>query len=626
MGGMKLSQKQKMTLFITVLCLGFLSLGFYSANRLSTLTTQYENSGDIAQGTTNIFATEAFLLSLSAGKQNVDAGQVPSILKQLDVLQKESTRDVRFLTSVSLTSEAQSLASAFAAFDAALKSWLAAKQELGFDVNDGKLGVLKSLESTIEAKINETGMVTINSDFQAMIKANQNYRLQPNDNTLKLFNRAMGSFVNMSQSYSMLDLYQKEVDQFKTTFIQVSELSQTLKQRESELAAVESHAKQSIDDIAHKLKVMSSEYQASANSGASKTLWSVLTACALLAMLTMAIFASLGVTLNRSIAQIRGILQRVSDGDLSQRLPITTNLNDEFNQLALAINTSCEHLGVLVRRVQQSSLALSGDAEKLNFGLDRLVDGQMTVIGQTELLSSATEQVRVTTEEVSNSLEFVSDSTKQSTQAAMDGAAVIRLAINSIEEVGAILTSATGHIQQLEQASNQVDSVLDIINGIAEQTNLLALNAAIEAARAGEQGRGFAVVADEVRNLAVRTVTAVSEISGTIETMKKESSEVIQYIGQSELSMKLGQQRGHEAMSALDKINQKAAEAAQQTNMIFDSIKELARTSQLMAMSMSEISTGMHALEDNNEKLRESSREVDLRSSGLSADCQRFTV
>jgi methyl-accepting chemotaxis protein len=626
MEGLKLSQKQKITMFIVILCLGFLSLGFYSAGRLATLTSQYENSGNIAQGTTNIFATQAFLLSLSSGKQDIDSAQVPSVLKRLDELRVQDSRDAAFLNSLSLSTESQSLLNSFSAFEASLKSWLEAKQDLGFNVDEGKLGLLKTLESNIEAKINETGMVTINSDFQAMIKANQNYLLQPNENTLKLFNRAMFTFVNMSKSYSMLDLYQKEVDQFKATFMQVSELSQTLKQRDSELTSVENRAKQSIDSVANKLKKMSSEYQTSANRGASKTLWSVLIACALLALLTIAIFVSLGVTLNRSIAQTRGILQSLSDGDLSKRLTISANPNDEFNQLAVTINKSCEHLGLLVKRVQQNSQALSGDAEKLNLGLDRLVDSQMAVINQTELLASATEEVSVTTQEVSNSLEFVSETTKQSTQAAVDGAAVIRLAINSIEEVGAILMSATSHIQQLEQASNKVDSVLDIINGIAEQTNLLALNAAIEAARAGEQGRGFAVVADEVRNLAVRTVTAVSEISGTIETMKKESSEVIQYIGQSEQSMKLGQQRGQEAMEALDKINQKAEEAAHQTNTIFDSIKELARTSQSMATSMIEISNAMRSLEDNNEKLRESSTEVDQRSTGLSSDCQRFTV
>jgi methyl-accepting chemotaxis protein len=188
------------------------------------------------------------------------------------------------------------------------------------------------------------------------------------------------------------------------------------------------------------------------------------------------------------------------------------------------------------------------------------------------------------------------------------------------------LTSAAGHIKQLEEASSKVDSVMDIINGIAEQTNLLALNAAIEAARAGEQGRGFAVVADEVRSLAVRTVDAVSEISGTIDTMKKESAEVIQYIGQSESSMNTGRERGHEAMEALKLITEKADEASHQTEVIFTSIKELATTSQSMADNMTQISSAMKELEENNEHLRSISGVVEQRSDSLNKDCQKFTI
>ncbi|WP_165310855.1 methyl-accepting chemotaxis protein [Vibrio ziniensis] len=623
---LKLSQKQKITLFIVILCIGFVSLGLYTASSLGGMGSQYKQSSKITSGALAMHSTQADLLSLASEKESLTADQVSQATDKLNSLMDNVQIDIQFLQQLNLNDESQQLQQVTSQFEQSLLPWMELKSELGFNVEEGKLGELKTLATTIEKKISETGMVTINSDFQAMVKAQQNYLLQPNEQNLKLFNRAMASFVNMSKSYSMLDLYAKEVEKFKETFLRVSELSQLVNEQQSQLIISESQAKSLIETLSKQIESISETYQMQAEQVGTQTQWSVLVACAVLAVITISIFIMLSVSLTRSLTQTKAVMERLSQGDLSQRMPISNNPNDEFNQLALAINQSCEHLGELVKAVQRRSEALSGDAAQLNSGVDDLVNGQSDVLGQTQLLASATEEVSVTTQEVSNSLAFVSDVSKSSTEAAENGSKIIAAAIGSLEDVGKILSSATDNIQQLEEASTKVDSVMDIINSIAEQTNLLALNAAIEAARAGEQGRGFAVVADEVRSLAVRTVSAVTEISSTIETMKKESAEVIQKFGQSGQTMLVGQQRGHEAMKALTQITDKAGEAAHQTEIIVSSIKELATTSQSMADSMTQISVAMKELEGNNEQLRSISRVVDQRSSELNSDCQRFSI
>ncbi|MFV0450497.1 MAG: methyl-accepting chemotaxis protein [Vibrio sp.] len=623
---LKLSQKQKITLFIIVLCIGFVSLGLYTALSLSGMGAQYKQSSKITSGALAMHSTQGELLSLAAEKEGLTSNQVSQATEKLNHLMEMVQADIQFLQQLNFNDESLQLQQVTSQFEQSLLPWMALKSELGFNVEEGKLGELKTLATTIETKIVETGMVTINSDFQAMVKAQQTYLLQPSEQNLKLFNRAMASFVNMSKSYSMLDLYEKEVAKFKETFLRVSELSQLVNDQQAQLATSEAQAKDLIEHLSKQIESISEAYQTQAEQVGTQTQWSVLVACAVLAVITISIFIMLSISLTRSLTQTKSVMDRLSEGDLSQRMPISNNPNDEFNQLAIAINQSCEHLGELVKAVQQRSEALSGDAAQLNAGVDELVNGQSDVLGQTQLLASATEEVSVTTQEVSNSLTFVSDVSQSSTDAAENGSKIIAAAIGSLEDVGRILSSATGNIQKLEEASAKVDSVMAIINSIAEQTNLLALNAAIEAARAGEQGRGFAVVADEVRSLAVRTVSAVSEISSTIETMKKESAEVIQKFSQSEQSMLVGQERGHEAMEALTQITDKAGEAAHQTEIIVSSIKELATTSQSMADSMTQISLAMKELEGNNEQLRSISRVVDQRSSELNSDCQRFSI
>ncbi|EGR4483365.1 methyl-accepting chemotaxis protein [Vibrio cholerae] len=619
----QLSQKQKITLFILVLCLGFIGLAVFTAQSLSKMNLQYQQSGDVTAGSAALFATQAQLFELAAEREHLSSNKVSEIKTRLAQLMQKVEGDKRFLAENNFANEGNALQQAVQAFNDDMQPWLEIKGELGFN---GKLADLKKLAATIEKKIDETGMVTINSDFQAMIKAQQNYLLQPNEQNLRLFNRALAGFVSMSQSYAMLDLYKAEIEQFKTTFLRVSELSQQVKDIEKNLLSSEATAQGVIESTAQRLEEVSSRYQSLAEKAGEQTLLSILVACVILAVLTVLLFMMVSFSLSKALTQIGRVLEKLSSGDLSQRLALTSNKKDEFNQLAFAVNKSCENLGGLVHVVQDRSVALSGDAVALNQAIDNLVRGQSDVMDQTQRLASATEEVSLTTQQVSHSLEVVANVSKASTLAAAEGSKVISAAIGSLREVGSILQSAASHIQQLEQASAKVDSVMDIINGIAEQTNLLALNAAIEAARAGEQGRGFAVVADEVRSLAVRTVNAVSEISGTIETMKKESAEVILFMNQSEQTMEEGQSKGNQAMQALQRITQGTDEAASQTERIFSSIKELSATSQAMAESMSQISSAMQALESYNTQLRVTSREVETRAESLEHDCRRFTL
>lgn len=620
------SQKNKITLLLVIFTLGFALLGAYTGNQLSSLTQQYDLSNNVAAGASKVVGTEVRLLTLAGMLDDLERSQINQVNYDISIISNNVEENNALLAEVGLKSQADHLSAVVKGFELSVQPWLVARSELGFNADDGILGRLKVLAATIESKILDTGMVTLNSDFQAMIKAQQNYLLSPSEKSLKSFNYAMTGFENMSNSYAMLDLYQTEVGQFKKTFKRVSELSQELGRLEQKLAQSEASAIMVVKDIDSRLKAISKQYYLTAQVAADKTKWSVLTACGVLALITIASFVILSASASKAIAAITNILNSIADGDLSKRMEITSNPNDEFNQLATLINQSCINLGHLVEGVQVSSEALSDDAGKLDTNLDSLIVNQSEVLEQTQLLASATEEVSVTTKEVSNSLEFVADISRSSNQAAEEGGAIITQAIGTLEEVSTILNSAAGHIQQLEQASTKVDSVMDIINGIAEQTNLLALNAAIEAARAGDQGRGFAVVADEVRSLAVRTVNAVGEISGTIETMKKESSKVIQYIVHSSDSIQAGQKKGMEAMHALERITEKSDEVSHQTEIIFASIKELATTSQSMADSMVQISTSMKELEESTSIIRDTSQAVDQSSTKLNSDCQLFDV
>lgn len=626
MDSLLLSQKEKVGVVLTILIAGFIGLAVFTSSSLRGMNSEYQLSVDVTNGSGEIEQTQVNLLKLANGLSAMSSDKVSGVRSALADIQQSGDRNRAYLVSLGMSAQATEFVDSISTYQDAVQPWLELRSELGFNADDGLLGNLKEIAAVIEKKIAETGMVTLTSDFQAMIKAQQNYLLTPSEQNLKLFNRAKAGFTNMSNTYAMLGLYKTELDSFSETFKRVADLSGQLGEIETMLFQSQDQLLSRVSEISSELGAMSQQYQSSAASTADTTLWSVLIACSILAIFTVAIFVTLSLSMTKALRQSNQALKAISKGNLATRLAVTSNHKDEFNQLAQAINQTCQNLGELVLEVKNSSEALSINAEELNQGIDKVVLNQAAAVEQTQLLASATEEVSVTTQEVSNSLELVAEVSKSSTESAENGGKIITLAIQSIEEVGTILTSATSHIQLLEEASNKIDSVMDIINGIAEQTNLLALNAAIEAARAGEQGRGFAVVADEVRSLAVRTVEAVAEISGTIDTLKRESTEVIQYIGQSEKSMALGRQRGDDAVRALSEITEKAEEASKQTEIIFTSIRELAVTSQSMADSMSQISTSMSSIAQSNNELKETSHLVDARSTTLNQKCASFVL
>ncbi len=219
------------------------------------------------------------------------------------------------------------------------------------------------------------------------------------------------------------------------------------------------------------------------------------------------------------------------DGDLTVR--IETKSKDELGDLAYWFNSFMEKLQGVVKEIVNTALPLSSLAKDLNQLTD---DTNRTIAVQRK----AADQAKIAVDDMSNSVIAEASSANEASSAANDsntaadrGQQTVGITVNNIRQLATNVQEASEVILKLETDANQVGAVLDVIKGIAEQTNLLALNAAIEAARAGEQGRGFAVVADEVRTLASRTQKSTEEIQKTIEQLQSAARSAVQKMQQS---------------------------------------------------------------------------------------------
>lgn len=219
-------------------------------------------------------------------------------------------------------------------------------------------------------------------------------------------------------------------------------------------------------------------------------------------------------SITKPIANALSAAEEIAEGNLTR--PITVDGEDEAGRLLLAMSKMQDKLRDTLQRISGSATQLASAAEELNSVTDESARGLTQQNNEIEQAATAVNEMTSAVEEVARNAVSTSEASKNATTSAGDGRDLVQETVSAIERMSADVQSTATLIGDLANESRDIGKVLDVIRGLADQTNLLALNAAIEAARAGEAGRGFAVVADEVRALAHRTQQSTSEIERMI--------------------------------------------------------------------------------------------------------------
>ena len=253
---------------------------------------------------------------------------------------------------------------------------------------------------------------------------------------------------------------------------------------------------------------------------------------------SLAILAGLGVLfvfMSRALAQLSAVVTEVSTklaaGDLT--FTVDVQRRDEVGQIMRSLQSVRDRLLDMVSQLDGATRLLTGTAANMTAVSAQTNDNVQQLHHETDQSSAAMQEMATTVQEVAGNIVHTANAAQEANQEAANGRQVVGGAIEQIRSLADQIDGAAVTIQQLEQDSEAITTVVDVIKGVAEQTNLLALNAAIEAARAGEQGRGFAVVADEVRTLASRTQQSTDEINQMIEKLQHGSHHAVESMDQS---------------------------------------------------------------------------------------------
>ena len=277
--------------------------------------------------------------------------------------------------------------------------------------------------------------------------------------------------------------------------------------------------------------------------------------------------------LNRSISRAVSVIQNIADDhDLTLRLDVSGK--DELARMGEHLNSMLDSVARVILQCQRTIDDLSQTLAQLSANAEQTSVGGRHQLSEADQLATAITQMAATVEEIARNTETAADRTHRASRHAQQGRAQVDTTIQRIDTLATRLAGSTQAADELVQSSTTIGSVLDVIRGIAEQTNLLALNAAIEAARAGEQGRGFAVVAGEVRTLAMRTRTAIEEISGIISALQQKTGTIVSLIQECREEGLAGSAQANEAGAFLQRITEDMAGVQEMSTQIAAAVQE----------------------------------------------------
>ncbi len=322
--------------------------------------------------------------------------------------------------------------------------------------------------------------------------------------------------------------------------------------------------------------------------------------------------------LRRSVLPLPKLAENVAliaSGNL--QVEIAASGKDEVAQLSFSIKNMTEKLRSILTQISQTSTQVASAANQLNSTAEQIATGAEEVAAQSATVATAGEEMAATSGDIAQNCQMAAEGAQRATQSAQNGSGVVENTVAVMGQIADKVQETARTVESLGARSDQIGNIIGTIEDIADQTNLLALNAAIEAARAGEQGRGFAVVADEVRALAERTTRATKEISEMIKSIQKETRSAV-------IVMEQGVQQVEAGTVEAAKSGEALRDILEQINSVAMQVNQIATAAEQQTATTSEISSNMHQITEVVEQTSQGAHESATAAAQLNGNAEEL--
>jgi len=375
-----------------------------------------------------------------------------------------------------------------------------------------------------------------------------------------------------------------------------------------------------VDDLDAMVKKVADESYSSLKNGIYLIICVAVVLAIIISVISVIVTRRLLRAIGTEPAHLAEITQQVAAGDLTYRFETDKGgVYEAMRQMVIQLRD-------VMDKVNRSSQNVASASVELNSNADQMASASHEVVGQANTVATASEEMSTTSMNIANSCHRAAESSNQASKTAQAGAGIVRNTVDGMTRIADKVRSSATVVEQLGTRSDQIGEIVATIEDIADQTNLLALNAAIEAARAGEQGRGFAVVADEVRALAERTSRATREIGDMIKNIQSETRKAVSAMEDGVREVQQGTIEAARSGQALEEILEKINEVTVQISQIATAAEEQTATTREISNNIQQISSVVEMSAKGSVDISQSSAKLSQLSVDLQDMVRRFKV